>query len=184
MLGDAHSLQEYAHHPRYARDSTKAPPAPRPSAVHTTLEFSTATVVTEGLSTDAIMLLRCVGTVLDTSGEMINLDLSISAGPGYEASADHNGIEGSFGKLNLKAGSSADVRFCFLNSATGQPFTLKEFVFTMYDLEAADNGAVAASVTALGFEKFILGVDSEIGVSVGAGETVEAEDRRTTFTGE
>ena len=83
------------------------------------------------------------------------------------ANASSNGIVGSFGQINVMAGTSVELEFAFKDSFTHDPLVLDSTVMTVYNLQTGmstvsragdgvEGGATAASrvaVKASGYEK-------------------------------
>lgn len=65
-----------------------------------------------------------------------------------------NDIKNGFGAINLASGSSVDLKFQFLDAATGEPKVMESFLFTFFD---ADHGMAHESreaITVTGFSSF------------------------------
>ena len=66
----------------------------------------------------------------------VYFDLEVSAQSVYQAfNASSNGIAGSFGQINVAAGTSCELEFTFKDSDTHAPMVLDSTVFTVYNLE-------------------------------------------------
>lgn len=84
------------------------------------------------------------GNVFPKSGTApIDLVMSVEPGTDYFPNhAERNGHQGPYGLLNIRAGSSVDLRFTFIDAATGELRNPPKFFFTLSGVDQGDNGGV------------------------------------------
>ena len=76
-----------------------------------------------------------------------------------------NDIKNGFGAVNLASGSSVDLKFQFMDAATGQPKVLESFLFTFFD---ADHGMAHESreaLTVTGFSSFLYSEETALDIA-------------------
>eukprot|EP00658_Telonema_sp_P-2_P019224 TRINITY_DN17562_c0_g1_i3.p1 TRINITY_DN17562_c0_g1~~TRINITY_DN17562_c0_g1_i3.p1 ORF type:complete len:345 (+),score=62.21 TRINITY_DN17562_c0_g1_i3:54-1037(+) len=101
------------------------------------------------------MLRSLVGSEMCIRDSPINM--CVSAADGYQAhSPGMNGIINGFGRINVRAGSAAELCFSFLNQSTGKPVSLRDMSLTVYDLDTGKGGNCSESVSAMGFDSYDL----------------------------
>jgi len=84
-----------------------------------------------------------------------DVDVVLSAKGEYEANnPEQNGVDGEFGNLNIREGTSVDVAIQFVLSGTDTPFEVGDFAFTVYDLDSTLRSN--ESVTICGAERAVL----------------------------
>jgi len=67
------------------------------------------------------------------------IDLVVSTTNGYlPADPQLNGMQGTFGNVNLRADTSADVVFELIDSASGEPAIVEDLVLKFFDLDQSD----------------------------------------------
>ena len=104
------------------------------------------------------------------------LDLLITAGSGYVVGNNaQNRVNGGFGMVNVKAGTSAKLTFTLVDSSTQVPVTLEEFEMTFYDFDGGSKGKALEFATVGGFDHYKVADDTQILVSA-------ESDGRTKFT--
>jgi len=82
------------------------------------------------------------GNVLPLSGRHVNLAVSLALGSSYYShNNSFNGLDGPFGRINFKAGSSVDLMFRFLDGATFEPTTVDSFFWTFSGIDKQVKGA-------------------------------------------
>jgi len=79
-----------------------------------------------------------------------------------------NGMTGKYGSINLRAGSSVDLRMRMYDAETMALLVMPEMAFTFFDLDAGHNGASQESVSLNGFSSYHLTSDTELVVTTGS----------------
>jgi hypothetical protein len=82
--------------------------------------------------------------------------------------AKYNGVYGYFGYVTMSTGSRFDLEFTIVKSGTEEPMPLDKFYFTFFDLDTGDpdgdQSGSAEICSATGYEKYMLGPNSELKV--------------------
>ena len=150
-----------------------------PSTGFAQLDFSKASVAYSnlgGFGPDTIdsrdqllpeaMRLSNVGT--NTDGSSLDL-LVTSRGPYVANNAPLNGVQGEFGQINIRIGTSAALTFTFIQGGTRswdvRPVTVDDIVLSFYDFDQGDGNTEV--LTMGGYESYSLMSDSEILVGHG-----------------
>lgn len=75
------------------------------------------------------------------------IDLEITAmTPYFPFNSSMNGMNGEFLSVNLRSGTSVDLRFKFVDRATKAPFKAEPFFFSVFDLDKQADGGSQESV--------------------------------------
>jgi hypothetical protein len=79
-------------------------------------------------------------------------------------SVDSNGSpDGNcFGEINVKCGTSVQLRFSFTDTVTGAPIQLSRFEFTVADIDEGGDGKCKESIVVDGYEDYGMPTDTEI----------------------
>jgi hypothetical protein len=83
------------------------------------------------------------------------VDVHVSATSSYVGKGVKNGVIGTLGRLNVKAGTSVTVDIQILESATGNVAVVDGMSITFLDLDEGKKGKGRASVTLCGAEQFV-----------------------------
>jgi hypothetical protein len=83
------------------------------------------------------------------------VDVKVTATSPYKGKGSKNGVIGTLGRLNVKAGTSVTLDIQVLDSATGNAVNLDGFAVTFLDLDEGKKGKGRASVTVCGAEQFV-----------------------------
>ena len=83
------------------------------------------------------------------------VDVHVSATSSYVGKGKRNGVIGTLGRLNVKAGTSVTVNIQILESDTGNVAILDGLSITFLDLDEGKKGKGRASVTVCGAEQFV-----------------------------
>jgi len=96
-----------------------------------------------------------------TSKNGFVVDLVISATSSYTPrDASKNGLQDSFGLINLEINSAVDLLFRFVSN--GQPIVMDSFYFTFFDLDQGMAHQAREKVTIRGFNSYELSEDSSL----------------------
>jgi len=93
------------------------------------------------------------------------LDLIIKGSGSYRTknpSANGKSKSGAFGVLNLKAKSSVDLEFSWVNSETGASVSLDQVSISFYDIDEGKKGKSRTTLTACGADNAIITTNSEL----------------------
>lgn len=108
--------------------------------------------------------MRFVGIIRDYQGEPI--DLVITATSAYRArNIRSTRLRGRFGQINLAGGSSVDLNFRFVKSATDEAVWLPKFAFTFSDIDQGWRGRASETVEVDGFDRFVVVAGHELAVN-------------------
>jgi len=83
------------------------------------------------------------------------VDIKVSATSPYVGKGTKNGVVGTLGRLNLKAGKSVSLDFQILDSTTGIAVSVDVLSLTFLDIDEGKKGKARASVTACGAQQFV-----------------------------
>jgi len=91
-------------------------------------------------------------------------DLKVTAIGSYKArTPKFNGLKGHYGIINVACGTSVDLKFELLDPSSGEPATLKNLIFSWFDLDKGKLGGGLESVTLWpGYEEYVVSTSSEI----------------------
>jgi len=74
-----------------------------------------------------------------------------------------NGLKGHYGIINVACGTSVDLKFELLDPSSGKPATLKNLIFSWFDLDKGKLGGGLESVTLWpGYKEYVVSTSSEI----------------------
>mmetsp|Transcript_8955 Transcript_8955/g.16119 ORF Transcript_8955/g.16119 Transcript_8955/m.16119 type:complete len:430 (+) Transcript_8955:56-1345(+) len=121
-----------------------------------------------GPDTDSPKELRFTG-VATIDGA--NVDLVVQSMSTYQPGvAEGNGVFGEFGRINVKEGSSVDLKFSFVDGKSGQPVVLPAFYLSIFDIDQSERGDQTESVTVDvgGMDQYVTDSMSEVLVAPGA----------------
>jgi uncharacterized protein YegL len=132
----------------YACKAIRDPCGPGSGFGH--LDFTAATLATNELASGGELKFEGIGSV---DGSPI--DLVITAGGGYESNnPSRTGKQGSFGKINIRSCTSADLTFAFKDSG-GSPVTMQEFEVTFFDLDRGNPNNKIETLSATDYDEMI-----------------------------
>ena len=81
-----------------------------------------------------------------------------------------NSVKGSFAQVNVKSGTSVDLRFSFVNQQTGAAVVMESVYVTFFDLDLAESEVLTVS----GFERYLMRSDAgEIVAGSGSTSAIE-----------
>jgi len=64
------------------------------------------------------------------------VDLVVTAASDYQSYVPgQNGVTGNFGQINVKYGTSVDLKFQYVKSGTNNPIKVSKFALTIYDID-------------------------------------------------
>ena len=100
-------------------------------------------------------------------------DIVVTADDAYEPknadAAAMNGINGGFGRINLKTGYWSVMTFSFVDPATGSPLVIDSIPITFYDFDGAANGGALESIWSADHDSYDLSDDTSLSVTTNDG---------------
>merc|ERR1719163_1121696 len=93
------------------------------------------------------------------------LDLIIKGSGAYKSknpSANGKSNSGAFGVINLKAKSSVDLEFSWVDSTTGAAVSLDQVAISFYDIDEGKKGKSRTTLTACGADNAIVTTNTEL----------------------
>jgi len=104
-------------------------------------------------------IIRYAGVARDAGR---SLDLIISTdGHYFPADPQLTGTQGNFGNINVRSGTSTDLNFEFVDSATGQPVVVDDLLLKFFDVDEGGSDDLAHTIIFKGgCEEFYKGKDS------------------------
>lgn len=143
-------------------------PYSEPCSSHTaawTLKDSHPHINLGGLGPDAgaaNMRYHRVGSVKkETGAQPKAFDLVVEAtGPYQFNRQNRNGLAGSYGIVNLKSKTKANLQFRFEDSESGEPVKLEAFHFSLFDLD--HSGGTQERATVHNFTRYVLDPETEV----------------------
>jgi len=98
------------------------------------------------------------------------VDLVVKADENYRTSRpQRNGIQGKFGQINVAAGVKTMLNFRFVSTGTENAVEVKEFLFTVFDMDHFKFCNSRKTVNATRFSAYYVGADSSLLVKTDAG---------------
>jgi len=104
-----------------------------------------------------------------------NIDLVAKATSAYQPGvSDGNGVFGSFGRINVKEGTSVDLTFSFVDGKTNHLVVLPAFYLSIFDIDQSERGDQTESVAVGvgGMDQYITAAGSEVAVTNADGKLV------------
>lgn len=96
-------------------------------------------------------------TTLEVNGETRPIDCIVTASGYTPHDASKNGLNGKVGTINVLHSTAVDLTFSFVDQGTGQPATLGEFFFSVFDIDTGnDNRGKKAieTMTIAGYQEY------------------------------
>jgi len=141
------------------------------------LNFSMATLGCANLAPGAEG--ECEGLVFQSianvSGTIVDLRITSKDGNYQAHKPEKTGIKGHFGSINVATDTSADLKFSFVNHATGLPFEMPSFFFSFLDIDQSGRGTAKETVITDGFQGYYVTAESLVDVDF-------TEDGRHSFS--
>jgi len=107
------------------------------------------------------------------------VDMEVTNTTPYTAdNGDATGVDGDFGRINMKCGTSTEFKFSFKSAINGQPITMDKFHFTFADLDQGEDGHCRESIMISGFDDYVLSANSGLEVT----QQTEDDTAYTVFT--
>jgi len=103
-----------------------------------TFDWRLCEAAVQGNLADSEMRYSEVTDAEDHSGNKIDFVVKVADvdGNSYSAKSENNGKQGCFGMINMLTGTTTAFDFAFYISGTSTPYTMKNFFFTVYDIDA------------------------------------------------
>jgi len=149
---------------------TPAPPTPAPTPesepidlCNTAQEYNNLGFMgptsTTGVGAQSVIKFKHI-TGANSNVDMIIANISTYTPDSVESNGSPDG--NCFGQVNVKCGTSVQLRFSFADSTSGAPVTLSKFDFTMADIDQGVDGNCKESVIVDGYSDYAMRTDTEI----------------------
>lgn len=100
---------------------------------------------------------------IDLDGRKLDVVLTVEGGSYVTPKPQKNGNTGTgFGIFTLKVDNSADFKFTFVDSGTGEPVAVEDLALTFYDLDQAKKSLQQETITACGAGEVYTTDDTEL----------------------
>jgi len=102
------------------------------------------------------------GNVFPSAERPVDLVI-VTEGDYTPKNSDVNGLSnGIYGTVNVQAGTHVNLKYKFVDSATGEPVVTRSFMMTFYDFDAAKLGYATESVQFSGFTSYYTADGTEL----------------------